>query len=157
MSPPLIVFWIKNKIKELAERGRGIVISGSPRTFYEAKQITPLFKKSYGPENIKFILLELNEKKSILRNSHRRTCELMRHPILYTKETAELTRCPLDGSKLVSRKDDTSEVVKVRLREYKERTLPLLDYIKEEGFEIKKINGEQSVEKVFQDILKAIK
>jgi len=124
---------------------------------YEGKEIIPLFKKLYGSSNIKIILIKLSEKESIRRNSYRRTCELMRHPILYTKETARLTKCPLDGSKLVIRKDDGPKTVRVRLREYKKNTLPLISYLKQQALKIKKVNGEQSVEKVFKDILKAIK
>lgn len=157
MSPPLISYWIKNKIKELAKEKKGIATSGSPRTLYEGKVLIPLLKKLYGAQNIKIILINLSEKESIRRNSHRRTCELMRHPILYNKETAKLTKCPFDGSKLTIRKDDAPKVIKIRFREYKERTFPLVDYFKKQGLKVKKVNGEQSVEKVFKDVLKAIK
>ncbi|MBZ9569362.1 nucleoside monophosphate kinase [Patescibacteria group bacterium] len=157
MSPPLIAFWIKNKIRELAKGGKGIVASSSPRTLYEGEEIIPLFKKLYGSSSIKIILIELSEKESIRRNWYRRTCKLMRHPILYTKETAKLTKCPLDGSKLVIRKDDTPKTIKVRLMEYKKRTFPLVSYFKKQGLKVKKVDGKQSVEKVFKDILKAIK
>jgi len=157
MSPPLIAFWVKDKIKELAQEGKGITTSGSPRTLYEGKEVVPVLKKLYGIKNIKVILLNLSAKESIWRNSHRRSCWLMRHPVLYTKETAKLTKCPIDGSKLIIRKDDNSEVIKVRLKEYKERTFPLVKYFKGQGLQVKKINGKQSVEKVFKDILKAVK
>lgn len=157
MSPPLIAFWVKERIRELAKEGEGIITSASPRTLYEGKQIIPLLKKLYGAKNIKIILLKLSAKEAIWRNSHRKICQLMRHPIVYTKETAKLTKCPLDGSKLVIRKDDTPEIIKVRLKEYKERTLPLTDYFKKQGLKIKEINGEQSVADVFKDILKALK
>ena len=59
--------------------------------------------------------------------------------ILYSKETENLTSCPLDGSKLIRRKGlDDLETLKVRLKEYKERTFPLLDYFKEERYRSKK-------------------
>lgn len=157
MSSPLISFWVKNKIEKLAEDGEGITTSGSPRTLYEGKEVIPLLKKLYGKGNIGIILIKLSAKESIWRNSHRRTCELMRHSILYTKETIKLTKCPFDGSKLVIRKDDDAEIVKARLKEYKERTLPLVDYFKKEKIKVKEINGEQSVGAVFKDILKVIK
>ena len=157
-SPPLVTLWFARKIKELAKEGRGLVMTGSPRTLYEGKRIIPLLQKLYGTKNIKIILIKLSAEESIFRNSRRRICELMRHPILYTKETSKLTRCPLDGSKLLRRKGlDDPETIKVRLKEYKERTLPLVKYYKEQGLTIKEINGEQSVEDVFKDILKAIK
>ncbi|GAH41027.1 unnamed protein product [marine sediment metagenome] len=58
-SPPLVVFWIKNKIERLATLGENLVMAGSPRSLYEGKELLPLFKKLYGPENIKVILMEL--------------------------------------------------------------------------------------------------
>lgn len=157
MSPPLVSFWVKEKIKNLAREGKSIVTSGSPRTLYEGKRLIPFLKKIYGKENIKVILIKLSLKESIWRNSHRRTCELLRHPILYTKETKNLKYCPIDGSNLLKRKDDTLEIIKIRWKKYKKETLPLINLFKKEKIEIKKVNGEQSVAKVHQDILNVLK
>ena len=157
MSPPLIAFWVKNKIKELAKEGKGIVFSGSPKTLHEAEEVTPLLKKLYGALNIEIILIEQKPEVSIWRNSHRRICELLRHSILYTEETAKLKKCPFDGSKLVFREDSDPKVIKSKLKEYQERTLPVIDYLKRQGLKVKEVNGEQSVADVFKDILKALK
>lgn len=157
MSPPLIAFWVKNKIKEIAKKGKGIIFSGSPKTLYEAKEISPLLEKLYGISNVILILLKQRPEVSIRRNSRRKICELMRHSILYTKETAKLKLCPFDGSKLIRREDNNPEVIKSKLREYKERTLPVIDYLRQQGVKVKEINGEQSVADVFKDILKKIK
>ncbi len=81
----------------------------------------------------------------------------MRHPILYSKETAKLTKCPFDGSKLLSRKDDTPEVIKIRLEEYKKRTFPMIDYLKKEKIVVKEINGAPPPATVFKNTLKALK
>ena len=78
----------------------------------------------------------------------------MRHPILYSKETEKLKRCPLDGSKLLKRKGlDDPEVIKVRLKEYQERTFPLIEYFEKEGLEVQKINGSPPPADVFKNIL----
>lgn len=157
MSPPLIDFWVKNKVKELRKEEKGIIFSGSPRTVYEGKTLPPFLKGLYGAKNIKVIFLELSAKESIWRNSHRRTCELMRHPILFTKETKKLTKCPFDGSKLLFRKDDKPAVIKVRLKEYKEKTFPIIELFRKQGLKVKRVNGEQPVVDVFNDILKSLK
>jgi len=157
-SPPLVSFLVKQKIQELAKEGRSILMAGSPRTLPEGKDQIPLLKKLFGAKNIKIVLIDISPEETIKRNSRRRICELMRHPILSTeKEFLELKSCPLDGSKLVRRAGlDDIETIKVRLKEYKERTYPLMKYFGEQGLKVKKINGEQSVEKVHEDILKAI-
>lgn len=156
-DPPFVVYIVKKKIKQLAKEGKGIALVGSPRTLYEGERIIPLFKKLYGSQNIKVFLIEISEKEAIWRNTRRRECKLMRHPILYTKETIKLTKCPFDGSKLVKRKDDTREVIKIRLKEYKKRTLPLIEYFKKEGLKVKKINGSPPPADVFKAILKVFK
>jgi adenylate kinase len=158
-DPPFITYLMKEKIRAISNKGKGIVFAGSPRTLYEGKEIIPLLKKLYGSKNIMIILLDISAKETIWRNSHRRICELMRHPILSTKkEFLKLKYCPLDGSKLMKRKGlDKPETIKVRLKEYKERTFPLIEYFKKNGFKVKKIDGSPPPADVFENILKAIK
>lgn len=157
MSPPLIAFWVKNKIKMLAKEGEGIVMSGSPKTLYEAEQAIPLLEKLYGKSNIKVVLIKQKPEVSIWRNSKRRICQLMRHPILYTKETVKLKKCPFDGSKLIRREDSNPEIIKAKLKEFQERSLPIINYFKRQGLKVRVVNGEPSVADVFKDILKVLR
>jgi adenylate kinase len=157
-SPPFVTYLVIEEIKKLSEEGKNLILSGSPRTLYECQKIMPLVQDLYGKENIKTVLLEIRPETTLHRNSKRRICELMRHSILFTEETEKLTLCPLDGSNLVRREGlDEPETIKVRLKEYAERTYPIFDYFTENGFEIKKVNGEQSVSDVYKDVLDAIK
>jgi len=156
-SPPVVSHWVKEKIKELHREGKGIIMAGSPRTMFEAQDQVPFLKKIFGANNIRAVLIEISPKETIWRNSRRRICKLMRHPILYSKENSRLKNCPLDGSKLVRREGlDDPETIKVRLREYQERTFPIIEYMQKHKIKVKTVNGEQTVEKVFKDILKAI-
>ena len=155
-SPPFVVFLVKKKIEELHKFGKNVILAGSPRTLYEGKELVPFLKKRYGTKNIKVIFLAISVKETIFRNSHRRICTLMRHPVLYNKETAKLSMCPLDGSKLIRRKElDDLDTITVRLKEYKKRTFPLLAYFRKQDITVKKIHGSQSVVEVFRDALKA--
>ena len=152
-----VFYFTKKKLEELVREGKGIVISGSPRNQEEAKKIVPLLKKLYGAKNIIIFALKLSPKETIWRNSNRRQCELVTHSILYNKETVKLTKCPIDGSKLFRRKDDNPEIIKVRLKEYREKTFPVFDIFRKNGIKVKEINGEQSIADVFKDILKILK
>ncbi len=157
-SPPFVTCLVVKEIKKLFEEGRGLILSGSPRTLYESEKIMPFVEELYGKENIKAVLIDIKPEETIFRNSHRKICELMRHPVLYTKETENLTICPLDGSKLIKREGlDDPETIKVRLKEYSERTEPIFDYFEKHGLQIKKVNGEQSVADVYKDVLEAVK
>jgi len=49
------------------------------------------------------------------------------------------------------RADDTEEIVRKRLKEYHERTEPVLDFYEQEGL-LEKIDGERSVEEIFADL-----
>lgn len=157
-SPPFITYLMKKKIKELQKMDENLVLAGSPRTLYEGRAVMPFLEKLYDKKNIRIVLIDVSAKESIFRNSHRRICQLMRHPILYSPETKNLKICPLDGSKLIKRKKlDDPETIKVRLKQYKERTLPLIGYLRKRRLKVKKVNGEGPVAKVFDRILKALK
>ena len=63
--------------------------------------------------------------------------------------------CDICGSKLVTRKDDTVESLRVRLDAYHESTKDVIGYYEKQGI-VKNINADQSVEKVFEDITEAL-
>jgi adenylate kinase len=63
--------------------------------------------------------------------------------------------CSLCGGELYQRDDDTEETVSKRIAVYLDQTKPLADYYSKKGILVD-IDGEQSIEKVFEDIVKAL-
>lgn len=156
-DPPFVAQLVIDKIKELHKEGKGIVFSGSPRTLYEGEKVLPCLKDLYGIENIKIIFLDITPEETIYRNSNRRICELIRHPILFNDETKNLEYCPIDGSKLIRREGlDDVESIKVRIREFEERTLPLIYFFEREGVSVNKVDGAVPPAGVFDQVMKAI-
>ena len=156
-SPQFVTELVQEKIKDLHKQGKGIIFSGSPRTIYEGEKIIPLIKDLYGAENIDVVLLEISPEETIYRNSHRKICKLMRHSILYSEETKDLNFCPIDGSELMKREGlDDPETIKVRIKEFQERTMPLVDLFERHGLKVNLINGSKSPAEVFNETLKAI-
>lgn len=156
-TPVVVSVWIQEKFRGLAEKRKNLVIAGSPRTMPEARDVMPLLEKLYGKKNIKILNIALSDKEAIWRNSHRRICQKCRHPIPYFEETKNLKKCLRCGAKLIRRKKlDDPGIIKVRLRQYKIRTKPLFNYFKKRGLKVIEINGEQSIEEVFNDIIKKI-
>ena len=153
-TPELVLQWIREKIKETANNEEGIVFSGSPRTIPEAEGEIPLLEELYGKENIKVFNLNLSEEESIKRNSKRRICKDNRHPIPNFKEFEGITKCPKDGSGIITRVLDKPETIKIRYKEYLNRTFLIIDFLKERSYKIIKIKGEQKIDKVFDDISK---
>ena len=156
-SPAFVVHLMVQKIKELAKDEKSIIFSGSPRTIYEAEKEIPLLIELYGIENLTFLMLQISAETTMFRNSHRRICQLIRHSILFSPETEKLTKCPLDGSDLVTRKGlDTPETIVHRLQEFTERTRPVTEVMEKFGVKINLVNGEQSVADVHKDVLKTL-
>jgi len=71
--------------------------------------------------------------------------------MLDISEKEALKRLPKRG-----RVDDDISDIRKRFRIYRQRTIPAMSYLKRHC-KLITINGEQSIEKVFKDILKAIK
>ena len=153
-DPSWVTEVLLGETKKIAGEGKGMVLSASPRTLFEAEKIIPVFEEIYGKENVFVFNITLSEAESIKRNSGRRICEKNRHPIPNFPEFKDLKICPEDGSRLITRALDNPETIKIRYQEYLNRTKLVLSYLNERGYNIFKINGEQPIEKVSEDILR---
>lgn len=63
--------------------------------------------------------------------------------------------CDICEGTLSHRSDDNAEVVKERLAVYHKQTAPVIDYYTKKGV-VKSVNGEQSPDAVFQDLMSAM-
>lgn len=153
-DPRLVVDWFAEKISSLVGESKSLVLSGSLRTLYETKELLPILNELVGKDSIKIFYITLSEEESVKRNTGRRICEKNRHPIPNFPEYQNLTVCPQDGSPLITRGLDKPEIIRERFRVYKAETEPVLDYLRQQGYKVIEINGEQPIEKVFEDILK---
>lgn len=156
-DPAWVTEVLLEEARRLAGEGSGIVLSSSPRTLFEAEKEMPIFEEIFGKENILAFNITLSEEESIKRNSGRRICEKNRHPIPNFPQFKDSTTCPEDGSKLITRELDKPEVIKVRYQEYIKRTYPILGYLQDHNYKIVKINGEQPIDNVAEDISKHIR
>lgn len=66
-------------------------------------------------------------------------------------DNEEVTQRLLERGKTSGRSDDTEEVIKKRLEEYKQKTLPVLNFYEEQGTHAP-VNGLGSIEEVFSRI-----
>lgn len=156
MTPSLVARLIIEEIEKLRREGKSIVFSGSFRTLEEAQKEVLVVEELYGRDNIKIFYITLSEEESIKRNSERRICEKNRHPIPrpeYDPKFKDITTCPWDGSPIITRALDKPETIKERYKVFLRDTEPVLGYFREKGYKVVEINGEQSIEKVFKDIM----
>jgi adenylate kinase family enzyme len=104
-----------------------LIADGYPRTIVQSKDFESMMK-FYKRKIVKIIYIEVGEHESMKRN-------LLR-----------------------GRADDTKEGIARRFDEYMDNVIPAMEYFKEkDGYEFYKVDGEQSVESVHKDIIKALK
>lgn len=157
-TPSWVLSIVKNKALDFSKAGQSLVFSGSPRTLFEAfgdaknQGLISVLGKAFGKKNIHIFYLKVSPKTSIWRNSHRMVCSLCGAPVLY--HAGKLEHCAFCGSPLRRRTLDKPEVIKVRIKEYQERTQPILNRLKKMDYKINVINGEPAPYKVFKQILK---
>lgn len=154
ITPALVAKIVMAEIETLHHQGSSIVFSGSFRTLEEAEKEILLVEKLYGHEYIKFLYITLSEEEAVKRNSGRRICQAKRHPIPNFLPYQEMTACPFgDGSPLLKRTLDRPEAIRERYAVFLRDTYPVLDFIKNRGYLVITIDGEQAIEKVSEDIL----
>ena len=143
------------KLKQKLEF-KGFVLDGSPRKLIEAELVDEALSWYEWQKNVKVFLINISRKESFNRLTKRRQCKKCGRIIPWLGEFKKLKKCDKCGGELVIRTDDRPESIKKRLEEFKNKTIPVINYYQKQDRLIK-INGEQSIEKVFKDILKVIK
>lgn len=163
LNPVWTLKLFQKQIERIAQTGIGIVFNGSPRTIFEAfgegeakirdRGVMSILLKHYGKKNIIIFELVIPPKTTILRNSKRKICSVCWRPHLLG---LSLKNCPFCGGKMIKRVQDKPSIIKHRLKEYEERTKPVLRRLKREGFKIIKIDGRPKPNAVFKNIEKHI-
>jgi adenylate kinase len=103
-----------------------LIFDGYPRTLVQAENLEAMIS-FFKRDNIKIIYIELSKEEAMKRNLAR------------------------------GRADDTKDGIEKRFDEYVNKVVPAMNYFKDkEGYKIYTINGEQSIEAVHSDIIKAL-
>lgn len=133
----------------------GFMLDGFPRTIFQAEELDKVLSKT-GMKIDKVINIEVNPEVLIERAVGRRICKgdgSTYHIKFNPPKTQGI--CDTCGGELYQRDDDKEETVKNRISVYTEQTKPLIDYYTKQN-NIANINGEQEIQKVFEDIKKAL-
>ena len=156
-TPVIFKLWV-DKVDNLKgkENLKGFIIDGSPRKIFEAYLMDELLEWYEWKENLRLVLIHISDREAIWRLTKRRQCTKCKEIIPFVGEFRKIKKCPKCGGKLVKRSDDTLAAVKNRLKWFKTDVQPIINYYRRTG-RLLKINGEQSIENVFKDVLKALK
>jgi adenylate kinase len=135
---------------------QGIMADGFPRRINEAKSLDKFLEFLERKENTYFILIDISRQEAFGRLTKRRICKQCGELIPWVGEFKNIKACPKCQGELVSRMDDKPEAIESRLNYFDQIVSEVIEYYKEQG-KLITVNGEQPIEDVFKDILKAIK
>jgi len=138
-------------VSELNKNNKKVILDGYPRNIVQAEFTIENFSVD------KVILIDISEQETIKRLSSRYHCPKCRkeyntlYPSLKPKQEGI---CDVCETKLVQREDDTSiDAIKKRLEIYHDLTEKMIPLFTDK---IVKINGEQEIEKVTEDVIKIL-
>lgn len=136
---------------------RGAIIDGYPR---DAKQLDFLVGKmeesAPRASAITAIMIDVSDGEVVRRLGQRRSCACGEVYHLENKPPKAAGRCDACGRKLFLRSDDKAGVIRARLKLYHRESDAMAAYFSRED-ELIRINGERKIDKVNDDIVRALK
>ena len=133
----------------------GFMLDGFPRNVAQAQQLGQ-YLNSVDLALDRVINIEVDKDILVGRAVGRRICKSCgaTYHVEFNPPKVDGT-CDVCGGELYQRADDNEETVSKRIQVYLDETKPLVDYYSSQGI-IANINGQQSIEKVFEDIVAAL-
>ena len=134
----------------------GYILDGFPRTLEQAEALDEALGKDGATIDL-VPLVEVGQEELVRRLAGRWLCSRCQTP--YHEETAPPAQpgvCDVCGGPLYQRPDDRAEAVSRRLEVYQEQTALLVEYYQRQG-KLRKVNGQQEIDKVAADLLKAVR
>lgn len=151
----IIGLWMRELCLNLKDE-QGFLFDGALRRLSEVKALDG-FLKFLGREKTFFpILLDIPRQEAFDRLTKRRICKKCGKIIPWVGDFKKMEKCPDCGGELFHRQDDNMDAIKNRLDYFDKEVVEVLDYYKNRG-QLITINGDQPIDKVFADILKAVK
>jgi len=143
----LIIGLMKEKIKEANGK---VILDGFPRTIEQADALS-------GQMEVDLALnLDVADEELVKRITMRRSCPdcgAVYH-LLWNAPKADGV-CDKCGAKLYQRDDDTEATVLNRLKTYREKTLPLVEYYGKKG-KLVTVEGVGSIDEIYEKVKKIV-
>lgn len=138
-----------------ADCENGFMLDGFPRNVSQAEHLDA-FLKGAGIALNTVVNIEVDKNILVSRAVGRRICKSCgaTYHVEFNAPKVEGV-CNVCQGELYQRADDTEETVSKRIQVYLDETKPLVDYYTKQGI-IADINGQQSIDKVFEDIVTAL-
>ncbi len=129
----------------------GFMLDGFPRNIFQAEYLDKyLSENNLSLDTV--VNIEVDPGLLVERACGRRICKTCGATFHVKFNPSKVEGiCDVCGSNLTQRPDDNEETVSQRIQVYLSETKPLVDYYTEKGI-IANINGDQDINKVFEDI-----
>ncbi len=158
-APAWVSELVAERIRHYAQEGHGVILSGSPRTLPEAQAIAPLLAKAYGHQQVLVLVLGISEEEARQRSLKRVVCanKACRYPTTQAHAGQFCPECGQTIPQIGDQKGDEWKIsqLETRFAEFRKRTLPALEFLRQ-NFSTVDIDGKQSEEEVFAQILSAV-
>ena len=138
-----------------ADCEKGYILDGFPRTIPQAEALENALNAI--EQKLDYAIdIDVPDENIINRMSGRRACVVCgaTYHVLFNPTKVE-GKCDVCGESLILRDDDKPETVKKRLDVYHTQTQPLIDFYTERKVLVE-VDGTQSMDKVFDDIMKIL-
>jgi adenylate kinase len=139
---------IRNRLQQ-PDTAKGFVMDGFPRTVPQAQALDALMKE-LGKRYDHVLYLQVDTPELIKRLSTRLVC-----PACQRTYAPGTVRCSVDGTTLVQREDDKPEAVRLRIDIYLQKTVPVLDYYRNEGL-VSEIDGRGTIDEINRRLVSTI-
>jgi len=142
----LILKLLKQRISQ-DDCEKGFILDGYPRNLEQAKELDKITKIDY------VIEIDISDDESVKRILGRALCKKcnINYNLVTQPKPANPEKCDICGGFLERRVDDNEEALRKRLEIYHEDTEPILEH-----YDSIKINGEQDIKDVSEEILNAL-
>lgn len=155
LVPSEIVNDLVKERLESSDTEKGYVLDGYPRNEEQAKALGSILEER-GEKLDHVLYVDIDDEAIIERLSKRRSCPRCGavYHLRYNPPRKDML-CDECGAALIQRGDDEAEVIKNRLKVYREKTEPLLKRYKKRCL-VRKISGDVDIDQLPQIIKKTL-
>jgi adenylate kinase len=162
VSDHLVQDMLEQRIRTGGDTRRGFILDGFPRTLTQAEWLDQFLERWTAEVNLGHsptpvvINVAVGYNQLLRRLTGRRSCPSCgRIYNVFSQPPRVADVCDIDGSLLVTRRDDCEDVISERLKAYERQTLPLTDYYRSRGA-LHEINGDQDLDVVTSSVLSLV-
>ena len=145
-------------LDKLEQADKVVILDGFPRTVNQANILDRFFSEKQGEYQPIIVEVFLSDGEIMERIGGRLTCvcgEVYHKKFNPPKEEGKCDKC---GGELQLRSDSKPEIIANRIKVYHEQTEPVLSFYRDNPtYKMHKVDGEQAISDVYQEINKILK